>query len=464
MVLARLLLPEAFGLVATITVVTSFAEVLSDAGFQKYIIQHDYKSNEDYSKIFSVAFWSNLMLSLIVFSVVFAFNSQIASLMGTPQLGVPIVVASIGIVLNSYSSLQMAAYKREFDFKILFKLRMVISIVPIIVTIPLAIVLKSFWALVIGTLAHSLVQMLFFVVKPKVKLRLFYSFKLFKEMFSFTSWTLLESISIWLTANVDIFIIGRILNEYYLGLYKTSLVTVTSYFQLFTASVIPVLFSALSRYKDDSVNFSKTYNLFQRRLALIVFPMGFGMFLFKETVTLILLGNNWLEAAEFIGLISLVQPFVVCVCYFISEVFRSKGEPMLSLIYQCCYIAVLAPVIYYSSKQGFTELCYSKAACSLVFVAFALAFGRARYKIKISGVFKNILPQIISSVAMCFIGYGLLKISDNIFWQIIVVIVCMICYFAIVCIFKETRSDLFEIIKYGKIRPKTEQGDTIDND
>ena len=72
MILARLLTPDAFGSVATITMVISFAEIFTDAGFQKYIVQHEFKDDDDFNLGVNVAFWSNFCLSLIYSSIVLA--------------------------------------------------------------------------------------------------------------------------------------------------------------------------------------------------------------------------------------------------------------------------------------------------------------------------------------------------------------------------------------------------------
>ena len=120
MVLARLLAPSEFGLIATITVVTSFADVFTDAGFHKYIIQHEFNSEDELNKSTTVAFWSNLTLSVTVFLIILMFREKIALLVGSPGLGLGISVASLSIIATAFSSIQMARYKRDFDFKTLF--------------------------------------------------------------------------------------------------------------------------------------------------------------------------------------------------------------------------------------------------------------------------------------------------------------------------------------------------------
>ncbi len=112
MVLARLLTPEAFGLVATVTMVVTFAEVFTDAGFHKYIVQHEFEDDEDLDKSTNVAFWTNFIFSLIVFAVIFIFADSIAYLAGSAGIGNAIRVAGISIPIISFSSIQTARYRR----------------------------------------------------------------------------------------------------------------------------------------------------------------------------------------------------------------------------------------------------------------------------------------------------------------------------------------------------------------
>ena len=116
MVLARLLTPEAFGVVATIVMVISFAELFTDAGFQKYLIQHEFKDQEDLEQSTNVAFWSNLSFSFFLWGVISIFANPLAVLVGSPGCGLVLVVACISIPLEAFSSIQLALYRRRLDF------------------------------------------------------------------------------------------------------------------------------------------------------------------------------------------------------------------------------------------------------------------------------------------------------------------------------------------------------------
>ena len=70
MVLARLLTPEAFGVVTTLTMIITFAEIFTDAGFQKYLVQHEFVDERDRDESTNVAFWSNLAMSLLIWGII----------------------------------------------------------------------------------------------------------------------------------------------------------------------------------------------------------------------------------------------------------------------------------------------------------------------------------------------------------------------------------------------------------
>ena len=245
MVLARLLTPEAFGVLVTATMVISFAEIFTDAGFQKYIVQHSFKDDESLYKSTSVAFWSNLIFSLFLWIVICTFSSQIAHLVGNDGYGLVIAVSCVCIPLEAFSSIQMALFKRKLDFKTLFIVRLIGIAIPIVITIPLALVTHSYWSLIIGMIALNICNAVILTLKSDWKPRWFYNVKLFKDMFSFTVWSMIESVTIWLTGYLDVFIVGSVLSAYYMGVYRTSINIVGQIMNLVTAATTPVLFSAL---------------------------------------------------------------------------------------------------------------------------------------------------------------------------------------------------------------------------
>ena len=456
MILARLLAPEAFGVVATITMVISFSEIFTDAGFQKYIIQHEFRDDDELDKSTNVAFLTNLFVSLLICAIIFAFRHSIAVMVGSPGLGNSISIASILILIAAFSSIQIARNRRSFDFKILFYARIVSAFIPVLITIPLAFVMRNYWALLIGNFVSQGFSAIVLTWKSKWKPSFYYNFSLLKQMLSFSVWTLFESIAIWLTSYIDIFLVGSYLNEYYLGIYKTSMSVVSSCMAIITGAITPVLFSALSRYQDDAQKFSSTYYTFQRNVAILVFPLGVGIFCFKDLVTYVLLGSQWMEASGFIGLWGLTSSVVIVFSYFSSEVFRSKGNPKISLFTQLLYLTIIVPALLISIRYNFEIFYTVRALIRLIMIS--MLWMHFLYKFKISDVIKNVFPMMLSSLVMGLAGYGLLLCGNGWLWQILCIVLCIIVYFSFLFLcFPKTRKEVFSMAIVQKIFQKVKR-------
>lgn len=447
MVLARLLTPEAFGVIATLTMIVSFAEIFTDAGFQKYLIQHEFLDKVDREQSTCVAFWSNLSLSIILFGLIVIFCEPLARIVGNPGLGYVIVIACISIPLQAFSSIQIALYKRDFDFKTLFKVRMLGVLTPIIITIPLAIWLRSYWALVFGTIALNLVNAIVLTIYSNWKIRIFYSFSKLKEMFSFSIWSMVEAISIWLTGYIDIFIIGIYLNEYYLGLYKTSMTTVGQITALITSATTPILFSSLSRLQSDKNSFKQIFFKFQKLIGDLIIPLGVGIFIFRYLITDILLGHQWLQAANFIGLWALTSAVTIVLSHYCSEVYRALGRPRLSVISQFLHIIILCPVMLWAAHHSFDTVYISRSLVRLELVIVNLIIMYVAVNISPIQMLSNIRTSMICACFMGLFGYLLLPLYDSAWWSSLILILCIAIYIVLIMTFPAERRILFPFIK-----------------
>ncbi len=442
MILARVLAPEAFGVVATITMIISFADMFTDAGFQKYLVQHEFKSEEDRVLANNVAFWTNFVISVLLWIFISIFSDQIAIMVGNPGLGNVIIVACIQLPLTSFSSIQMAIYRRSFDFKTLFLVRIVGVCMPFIVTIPLAMLGYSYWSLIIGTICGNLSNAIILTIKSKWKPQYVYKFYVLKEMLSFSIWSLIEAIAIWLTSWIDTFIIGSILNSYYLGIYKTSLTSVNAVFALITSATTPILFSALSRLQNDNAEFEKMFFNMQKMVSYLVLPMSVGMFIYADIVVKILLGDKWPEASGVVSIWSITSGLVIILSHYSSEVYRAKGKPKLSFVAQTLNLIFIILVCAIASRYDFSTLVNLRAIARLEGILVHIVFMQFIIGIPALRMLKNITIPLISSIIMGLIGIKLRQISLGLSWSIISILICIICYFTILLCFKTSREDI----------------------
>jgi len=459
MILARLLAPEAFGAIATVTLVLSFAEIFTDAGFQKYIVQHEFESEEELYKSTNVAFWTNTLVSVIFIVVITLARHPLADLVGSPGLGNALAIASLNILIVTFCSTQTAVHRRNMDFKKLFYARTCTLFIPALVTVPLAFWLRSYWALLIGTMVTNLVNAIVLAAFSKWKPRLMFDIAVFKSMFSFSMWILIDAVLVWLTSYIGTFIVGRHLDDYHLGLYKTSISTVNSITSLFSSSIAPVMFSNLSRCQNDDGEMKNVFYTYQRLAGVVLIPMGVGMFLYRDLLRMILLGEQWVEATEFLGIWGFLSAVTIVFSNFCSTFYRSKGKPKLSMISQAIYLCVLIPALLFSVRVSFRALYYARSLATVFAVIQSFIIMRIVFKFKIHQTILNVFPIVFSSLVMGAVALLLQQLGSSIIWQIASILLCIITYFSfLLLLFPKIRKELFEMFKIkqliGKVLPK----------
>ena len=453
-ILAHILAPTAFGILATIMMVISFAEMLADAGFQKFLVQYEFENEEEKQKSVSVAFISNIVLAIVLWLVIIIGRDELAILVGNEGLGVPLAVMGAMLPLSAFSSIQMAMYRRNFNFKFLLSIRMITIITPLFVSIPMALVGFDYWSLIAGLLAAHVFTAIALCVRQEKLISIYFSGSVFRNMFSFSAWSLAEAFSIWLTAWVDTFIISHFLNAYYLGVYKMPTAIVTTVMAIATSSMAPVLFSALSRHQHNKVEFERTFLTFQRYLALFLVPLGVGLFVYQDFIVQILLGPQWKLAGIVLGSWALSSSLVTAISYLISEAFRAKGMPNISFLAQMAHLVVLIPVIYVCVQYDFTTFVYARSIVRVQMIAVLLYLLAKYVNMSAWHVIRNIKSYIIASAIVGTGSYVLLHLDNSMIWTVFCICISLISYFVVLYLFPTERIILAKIWESALLRLK----------
>lgn len=431
MVLARLLTPDAFGVVATITMIVSFAEIFADAGFQKYIIQHKFADNTELNQCTDVAFWTNLSVSSLLWLIIYVFSEPLATLVGNPGLGNVVAIAALSLPMYAFSSIQMARFKRDMDFKSLFFVRMISILVPLFVTIPIAILTSSYWALIIGTLASNLANAIVLTIRSKWKPKLYYSIAQLKGMFFYSWWILLESVTTWMSSYSDTFIVSISLSAYYIGIYKTSMVTVNQIMGLIVAAASGPLFVALTRLQNKKSELVSTYNDYMTSLAFLIFPLSAGIWLYKDFITMVLLGDQWGEASNFIGLWGLMSSIALVLGTFANGLYNAIGKTFLSFSVSLVNLVLMVPILIWATPKGFDCLYISRSLLRVFFVLTQLISMYFILHYPVLDLLKRVIPVAIPTIIMSVCAYVMRMVSQSMLWTLISILLCIIIYLVV---------------------------------
>lgn len=445
MILARILTPSAFGVLAICNMLVSFADIITDAGFAKYLVQNDFDSEDEKFKYANVAFWANFTLSALLFLIILLCRNSIAEILGNKSYATVISIASLQLIFTSFSSIQTGLFRRKFDFKKLFCARILVAVTPLCVSIPCAIIEQSYWALIFGNLAGAIVNSVALTIMSPWRPRFYFSFSRLKKMLSFSIWSLFEGLANWLIFWVDTFIIANMYSEYYIGLYRNSAQMVISIMGMVSASMSPVLLSVLSRVKSDNAVFHRVYLSIQRMILYLIIPMGLGLFFYREIITYLLFGSKWNEASNIVGAWGLMMMCSVIFYTFPAELYKSKGIPQVLFLFQCTYLIVVVPVCMYSAKQGFWIFVYGRCLCVIEQIMMSLIFMKKLFAFSVTGLLKNMFYPTFaaSSIGISYWLFQSVITSDS---QIVAVFSMMLSaaiYVVVVAIF--FRKDIQEI-------------------
>ncbi len=455
MVLARLLMPEVFGLVATFSLVTSFAELFTDAGFQKYIVQHEFEDQKDFDLSVNVAFWTNFLFSCLIWLGICVFRDNIAIFVGSEGYGIHIAVLSVQIPLYAFSSIHLSIYKRQFKFKELLPIRLIDSIVPFLITIPLAYFLKNSWAIIIGNLSRQMINAFLLSKKSTWKPSFVYSFVKLKNMWKTCTWMLMDSIMIWTTSYAGTLVVSYFLDSHYLGLYRTGITTITPYINLMYAMTAPVLFSALSRLQSNLNDCNACFLSYQKAAALIVFPLGMAVYVFSDAVTMILLGSKWMEISSLIGSVGLGLSFCAITAQYNSDYFRALGKPKVAFCVQGIYAVIMVPSLLLAVKHSFSMLCIVTGVLNVVYSFISITAMHIIFRLNITKYVKNMTSAIIGCIGFGLVAEVLLKMHDNsLVYQIFVGLIAVCVYISILLIIPESRKIMLSFLRSINILKK----------
>ena len=448
MILARLFAPEVFGIIATITLVTSFAETFSEGGFQKYIIKVNYDDECELQKDSDVAFWTNIIISLILWGAIAGFSVPLCSLLGNQGLEMALIIACAQIPLSSLSTIHIAFLQKKYKFRKPFFVQLISSLVTLTITLVLAFQGLGFWSIIIGNISGYVIRVVLLSIKSDWRPHFYYSFKRLKKMFSFTAWILAESIAVWLTSWFDSFLVGKKLNDHDLGIYKNSQSVVNGLLSVPQNAITNVSLVALSKNNEDQDSFTTIFLFFQRALAFLLLPIGVGVFLYRDLAVQIIFGSGWEDAGIVVGVWSLASVLRILFVSINTPAFISKGKPRISLWLQLIDIAILVPTCFIFVDKGLHDFAIIRSIARLDIIIPSFIFLYACCGISVIKVIKNVAKPFICTSVMVGVSFLLQLNGNHVWWQVVSIIICALVYCLMVFILgRKDIKKVFEILK-----------------
>lgn len=297
-VLARLLLPKDYGVIALISIFIALANVFVQSGFNTALIQTKNADEIDFSSVF----YLSLSVAIVLYVILFVTAPFIADFYEEPQLTLVLRVLSFILFFGAINSIQNAVISRTMQFQRLFFSSLGGILASGVVGIVLAYKGFGVWALVGQQLSNNLLitVILWFTVKWRPKLS--FSLLRLKGLFSFGWKILCSSLLDTLYNNVYGLVIGKVYNSEMLGYYNRGDQFPNLIVNNINGSISSVLLPALSANQDDRV---RVKNMVRRSIvtsSFMIFPMMVGLAVCAELLVKILLTDKWLPCVPFLQL------------------------------------------------------------------------------------------------------------------------------------------------------------------
>ena len=301
LVLARLLSPAEYGLIGMITIFISISSTIVDSGFSNAIIRKPEATNEDYS----TAFIFNIVLSLVLYGILFICSPLIADFFHQEQLTQITRVLGVVIVINSLAIVQKTKLEKDIDFKRQAKISVTASTLSGIVGILSALLGAGVWALVAQQIIRQLTNAIGLWITAHWKPSLYFSKQSFKYQFNF-GWKLLLSellSTIWVEASN--MVIGRCYTAASLGQYSRAKQFSSLFSTNLTAIVQRVSFPVLSSIQDEKERLKASYKKLIKTTMFLSFVGMFFLSACSKPLIFVLIGEKWEQAASFLPIICL---------------------------------------------------------------------------------------------------------------------------------------------------------------
>jgi len=297
-ILARLLSPKDFGVVAIAMIVVGFFEVFNDTGQGQAIIRHKNPTREHYDSAWTVSLLIGLAIGIAI-----AITAPLsASYFHDNRAVLVMQCLALRPIVSSLENVGTVDFHRDLTFGRVFGYLFWAKIISFVVTVALAVLLRNYWALVGGILtgqvARTLLSYWLHPYRPKL------SFAATKEIWGFSIWSFFRSLGSYSMYQLDTIAVGGVTDSSAMGRYVVAKDVATSPTDEICAPIIAVLFPVMARSQDDSVQMKHLYLRTLGWTAIIAISTSVGIFMVAPDMVSVILGSKWIGIASLMGWIS----------------------------------------------------------------------------------------------------------------------------------------------------------------
>ncbi|MCX6055165.1 MAG: lipopolysaccharide biosynthesis protein [Chloroflexi bacterium] len=394
MLLAALLVPDDFGVVAIATLVISLANIVIGMGFGTTVIQR--RTMVDVTA--NITFWMSLALAFLLYAILWFVSPSISLFYKIPPLTNVLRVVGLSLIISVFSSIPTALLQKNMEFKKIFFIGAGPQIINGLVSLVFALLKFGYWALVIGNLAGSLFGSILAWIFCSWKPRLVWRTELAKSIFRFSFWVLLANFASWFYLYSDNAMAGYFFGSNGVGQYSLGFNISMMLPGMIAAPIASIAYPVLCKlnsHKDVGIELLK----FQSLSACLLFPVCLGLSAIAPPVISILYGIKWPELGMVIQMLSIL-PGMINIWSLNADGFRAIGHPEAWTRASLIGLVVLLPLLFFAGRYGLFEFVLARAIGSIVTPLLCLIISKQFFSISIKSQLRNIASPLISAIIM----------------------------------------------------------------
>ena len=448
-ILARLLTPNDYGVVAMVNVFVVIADIILSSGFTSALIQKKNVTNKDYSTIF----YLNLMISVGLYALLFFSAPLIANLYNMDSLVWVLRIIALKLPLSAFYTVQSAHISRNMNFKIFFFSTIVGSIVSAIVGIVMAKKGFGVWSLVAQQLVSVFVGsvIMFFTIKWKPGLE--FSRQSIKETRGFATRIMAADVIGTLFNQLNSFLIGIKYTSEDLAYYSKGQNLPNIATNIASTSFVSVLYPAMSKISDEKLKIKKLLQSATKMFTFIVFPLLFGMFIVATDLIEVLYTSKWLNVSIYLQIMC-ISSMISMLGEFDILTLKSIGKTKIILIMELIKKPIFLIVTFISIQFGVVWIATGMILINLIALVINSYALKKEINYGVKDKFKDCLNSVVLSLFMILAVYliGLVPINYLLIRLIVKILVGMIVYLGLAYILNN--NEFKAIIKFIKSKLK----------
>ena len=396
-VLARLLEPADFGIIAIVMVIVSLAAIFSDVGLGGALIQRSKLHQIHYSSVFFFNILAGTCLSILTFLAA----PWIAEFYNNPQLLAVVQVTSILFIISALHAVQTVILKKELKYDLLTKVNLSASIISGIVGIALALWGAGVWSLVAQLISREIFINIFIWSKTHWVPKIAFSFKALKQLWSYGFNMFLAEMLDTIFEKADYLIIGRLFPAATLGFFHQAKQLNNFVIEYTAGSLMSVLFPVLSKIQNDLVQFKNVIIKSTGVISFITFLLLGGLYLVADELIVLLLGQKW-ESSVFYFKIILLSGFAYPISALMVNVLSSRGKSKAFLRLEVYKKIIQSVNLYILFAFGIHAFLYSLVISSFLGTSLNIWFATREIGLDFIDIAKPLLIQMLIAVSLVF--------------------------------------------------------------